>query len=189
MLSQLLCTCTLHQQPAPALDTISDKAVPWLGSQPHPTKMQLILQNCLYSRALPGLGKENHLLTLAELVRLQEAWNVDTAEIKAARNKVRRKIGLKPSLFWPFLFPSRTVVTKQWVGNPWPAMPLKHTSITFLDVPPAQQISWENCSVDEQEKQGRGWCWTSSYASQGTLVQPGASWLCFCSREDICLAM
>lgn len=106
--------CTLHHPPAPALGTISGKAVPWLGSQPHPTKMQLVLQNCLYSRALPstaGQGRITISSLSAELVRLQEAWNADTAEIKAARNKVSRKNGLKPSLFWPFLSPSRTAVT------------------------------------------------------------------------------
>lgn len=68
--------CTLHQQPAPAVDTISDKAVPWLGAQPHPTKMLLVLQNCLYSRALPstaGQGRITISSLLTELVRLQEA--------------------------------------------------------------------------------------------------------------------
>lgn len=82
-------------QPAPAVDTISDQAVPWLGSHRHPTEMQLVLQNCLHSRALPsaaGQGRITIFSLSAELVRLQEAWNADTAEIKVARNKVSRKM-------------------------------------------------------------------------------------------------
>lgn len=161
--------------------------------------MQLFLQNRLSGGAFPtitGRGRTTVFSLFADLVTLQETWNVDTAEDKSSQ-KSQQKNGLKPALFWPFFsLPSRTVGTRfpaaishrvqQSMASyalkiqPWMPLQLGKYHAEF-----AQLMSRNTGKNRVGDGVGEK---TNRYASKGTLLQLGGVWLSFHLMEEICLA-